>query len=148
MNTATVEVPLGHLVITAELLNKMSGILVPVSRIRSGLALEAHPHGCIPETYTIEVTKRGDIVTHVCNENHHNEVTVQSDHQVTARVPIPGVIVPPVGDPYVGVAAPGDPVQLGTIWDGGDELIRRWELLVDRQHDQWRHAQRRITPAK
>jgi hypothetical protein len=148
MNTSTVEIPLGHLHLAAEILTYMTGRRVPVSHIRSGLSLEVHPCGCSPERYTIEVTEYGDIAIQVDVDTFRNTMTIRHDQKVTARFPIPGVITPAEGDPYIGIVDPGHPVQIGTIWDGEYKLTRRWGLLDVEQCEHWDCAQDKIESMK
>lgn len=146
MNTNTVEVPLGHLYLAAEILTYMTGRQVPVSHIRSGLSLEVHPCGCAPERYTVEVTEHGDLAIHMDIETCRNTMTIQSDQQVIARFPIPGVITPAEGEPYIGIVDSGHPVRIGTIWDGEYTLTRRWWLLDAEQCEHWNCALDQISP--
>ena len=55
MNTPTVEIPLGHIVLASEIMSYMAERHIPVSHIRSGLSLATHPAGGPPERYKIEV---------------------------------------------------------------------------------------------
>lgn len=146
MNESTVEVPLGHLALTAEILSYMTGRTVPISHVRSGFSLEVHPCGCAPERYTVEVTEHGDLAIHVDLEVCQNTMAIQHDQQVLARFPIPGVITPEEGEPYIGIVDPGHPVQIGTIWDGEYKLARRWGLLDAEQCEHWDFAQDQLNP--
>lgn len=145
MNSTTVEVPLGNIALAAEILSYMIGRRVPVSHIHSGLSLETHPAGSSPERYTVEVTEYGDIAIHVDIDICRNTLTIQHDQQVTAQLPIPGVITPEEGEPYVGIVDSGHPVQIGTIWDGEYKLTRRWGLLDLEQCEHWNYAQDQLS---
>lgn len=144
MNTPTVEIPLGHIVLASEILSYMAERHIPVSHIRSGFSLATHPAGGPPERYTIEVTEYGDIAIQVDIDTFRNTVTIRHDEQVTARFSTPGVITPAGGEPYVGPVDPGKPIQIGTIWDGEYELTLRLGLLEDEQCEQWDYAQDKI----
>ena len=145
MNTTTAEVPLGHIALAAEILSYMTGRHVPVSHIRSGLSLEVHPRWAAPERYTVEVTQDGDIAIHVDLGACRNAMTIRHDQQVIAQFPIPGVITNEGGDPYIGIVDSGHPVQIGTIWDGGHKLARRWGLLDLEQCEHWNYAQDQLS---
>ena len=144
MNTPTVEIPLGHIVLASEILSYMAERHIPVSHIRSGFSLATHPAGGPPERYTIEVTEYGDIAIQVDIDTFRNTMTIRHDQQVTVQFSTPGVITPAGGEPYVGPVDPGKPVQIGTIWDGEYELTLRWGLLEDEQREQWDYAQDKI----
>lgn len=145
MDESTVEVPLGHIALAAEILSYMIGRRVPVSHVRSGLSLEVRPLGASPEHYTVEVTEHGDLAIHMDIETCRDTLTIQHDQQVTAQFPIPGVVTPKEGEPYIGIVDPGHPVKIGTIWDGEYKLTRRWGLLDLEQCEHWNCAQDQLS---
>lgn len=130
--------------LAAEILSHMTGRRVPVSHICSGLSLEVHPCGGVPERYTVEVTEHGDLAIRVDLEACQNTMVIQHDQQVIAQFSIPGVITPAEGEPYIGIVDPGHPVQIGTIWDGEYELNRRWWMLDTKQCRRWGLVQEQL----